>query len=393
MRRGVLLGGLLTLWFASVGLAGVAAPEIAATLEPAPEKSWEEAVENAGRIHYDPKHSWVQELWLLGRYHGQYFHADGPADEVDGWEHRRLRLGAQGKFFNKLTLHAQAISGTDFEPRYNGFSELWAQWAFSDAVALTVGQQKHRFTHERTTSSRYLNTMERSLLVNMMGLDYTPAVTLSGKVGRLAYYTGFFSNSTDTDMGRAFTEFEAGWSYLASLTWDLGQALNTDSAYLNVGFLHSEATPNATLLNRYENAFSSALILTDGPCSLIAEGLYGVGSANGDAAGLMLQPGYFITDRLQVVARYQLAGSTSATGLSAQRRYERPAGLNRGDLYQAGYAGLNFYIAKHRAKVMAGVEYARLGGDECWTAMTGVRIFWGPHSSGPFPMAKVLKAR
>jgi hypothetical protein len=66
--------------------------------------------------------------------------------------------------------------------------------------------------------------------------------------------------------------------------------------------------------------------------------------------------------------------------------------LRTGDLYQAGYLGLNYHIAKHRIKLMTGVEYSTLGGRDVWTASTMVRVFWGPHSGGAFPMATMLKA-
>ena len=69
-----------------------------AGIEPETE-SWSEAVENAGRIHYEPDHPWMQEFWLLGRYHGQFYTVDGPTNDIDGWEHRRFRMGAQGRFF------------------------------------------------------------------------------------------------------------------------------------------------------------------------------------------------------------------------------------------------------------------------------------------------------
>jgi hypothetical protein len=76
--------------------------------------------------------------------------------------------------------------------------------------------------------------------------------------------------------------------------------------------------------------------------------------------------------------------------LVAQRRYEREAGLTSGDLYQAGYAGLNFHFFEHRVKLMTGVEYATLGGEHCWTGSVAIRFFFGPHSKGPFPMAQML---
>jgi hypothetical protein len=92
-----------------------------------------------------------------------------------------------------------------------------------------------------------------------------------------------------------------------------------------------------------------------------------------------------------VVARYQLAGSNDANGLIAQRRYEREANLRLGERYQAGYAGLNFHLAEHRVKLMSGIEYARLDSVHSWTASVAVRVFFGPHSCGPFPMAQLLQ--
>jgi phosphate-selective porin OprO and OprP len=76
----------------------------------------------------------LQELWVLGRYHGQYHWSEGNDGEDEGWEVRRFRLGGQARLFQNLTLHAQAVSGSDFEPFYNGFTELWAGWRFSEAV-------------------------------------------------------------------------------------------------------------------------------------------------------------------------------------------------------------------------------------------------------------------
>ena len=282
------------------------------------------------------------------------------------------------------------VSGSDFEPFYNGFTELWAGWRFDDALVLTVGQQKHRFTHDRNVSSRYLNHLERSLLTNMFGADYTPAVTLSGRVRRWSYYGGVFSNATGRDIQEAFTSLDSGYSLLATVTRDVGEVIPLDSAFLNMSFVHSTANKKATNLNRFEQGLACALILTEGPMSLITEITAGVGSADGDAIGINLQPGFFVTRRLQAVARYQLAGSDGDEGLRAQRRYEREANLRSGDFYQAGYLGLNYHLAEHRVKLMTGIEYAALDNEHSWTASVAVRMFWGPHSRGPFPMAQVL---
>ena len=358
---------------------------------PAPTTARGAKWENLGRLYQNDSNPVLQELWLLGRYHGQYHWSDGPSGRDEGFETRRHRVGIQTRLFEKLTLHAQMVSGSDFEPFYNGFTELWAQWAFSKEVALTIGQQKHRFTHDRNVSSRYIHYLERSMMTNMVGADYTPAVTLLGRMDKLTYYTGLFTNATGTDMGAAFTDFNSGYSFLATGYYDLGKSLGTDTANLAFSYLHSDANENATNLNRFNNGVSAALILTQGSSALVTEVTAGLGSEDGDAVALNFQPSYFITDSLQIVGRYQLAGSNNPEGLKAQRRYERPAGLPSGDLYQAAYVGLNYHIAKHRLKLMTGLEYATMGGEEVWTASTMIRFFFGPHSGGPFPMNQMCE--
>lgn len=368
----------------------LALPALLALAAPTAMASDFDLQEHLGRVYANEDNPIVQEAWLLGRYHGQWHWADGSAGEDDDYEDRRYRMGGQIRMFERLTVHAQMVSGSDFEPFYNGFTELWAAWKFSDAFVLTVGQQKHRFTHDRNVSSRYINYLERGMLTNMFGADYTPAVTLSGKASRWTWYGGVFSNKTSRDMEDAFTNLDSGYSLLGTVTRDVGDLIPTDSAFLNVSFVHSDANENATNLNRFDGGLASALILTQGPMSLVTEVTTGLGADDGDTLGLNLQPGIFLTRRLQAVARYQLAGSDEDRGLVAQRRYEREAGLSRGDLYQAGYAGLNYHLFEHRVKLMTGVEYATLGGEHVWTGSVAIRFFFGPHSKGPFPMAQVL---
>lgn len=387
MRIPVLLAAFAAS-FVSPALAGDP-PPVTAVAPEAP-KSLGEKLENLGLLYKNESDPVLQELWFLGRFHGQYHWSDGSNGSNEDYETRRFRIGGQARVFKNLTLHAQMVSGSDFEPFYNGFTELWAGWKFNDAVILTVGQQKHRFTHDRNISSRYINYLERSMFTNMMGLDYTPAVTLSGKAGKWSYYTGVFSNATGTDMGAAFTELDSGWSFLGTATLDMGNAMGMDHAHLNIGYLHSDANENATNLNRYDNAVATALILTKGSMSLVTEATAGFGSTRGNGVSLNVQPAWYITDKLQLSTRYQIAMSDEENGLSAQRRYERPAGLGTGDLYQAAYAGLTYFVAAHRLKVMSGVEYSTIGGEDCWTASVALRLFWGPHSKGPFPMAQML---
>jgi len=354
------------------------------------EASLGEALENLGKVYTGSNDEVLQELWLLGRYHGQYHWTEANTGEDDGYESRRTRLGAQAKVFKRATVHAQMVSGSDIQPFYNGFTELWAQWSFSPEIALTIGQQKNRFTHDRNVSSRYLNYLERAMLTNMFNVDYTPAVTLQGKIRRATYYTGFFTNATGQNMGEAFTDFDSGYSFLSAVYYDLGTALGVQSATLYGSYLHSNSNDNATNMNRFDDGISGALILTHGHASLVSEVTGGIGSDDGNAYGLNLQPTYFINHTWQVATRYQIAHATGSEGLNAQRRYEREAGFSKGDLYQAGYVGLNYYIAKHRLKLMTGLEYSAMNGDAAWTASTMARFYFGPHSGGAFPMNQIL---
>ena len=353
-------------------------------------KTLGDELDNLGLLYKNEDNKVLQELWLLGRYHGQYHWSEGSLAEDDGYETRRMRMGFQTRLFKKMTLHAQMVSGSDVSPFYNGFTELWGQWAFSPEFALTVGQQKHRFTHDRNVSSRYLNYLERSMLTNMFGADYTPAVTAQGRIDQLSYYTGLFSNATGTNMGEAFTQLDSGYSYIAAAYYDLGKMFGTDNTTLYGSYVHSDANESATNLGQFDNGISAAVILTKGSSSLVTEVTSGIGSDDGNAVGINLQPGYFLTNNVQVVGRYQLASSNNEEGLKPQRRYEREVDLPSGDLYQATYAGLNYYIAKHRLKLLNGVEYSSIAGQDVWTFSTMVRFYFGPHSGGAFPMNQVL---
>jgi phosphate-selective porin OprO/OprP len=348
---------------------------------------------NWGRLYNNDNNPVLQEFWMLGRFHGQYHWADGSLGDSVGWEMRRHRVGGQIRFFEKMTLHAQMVSGSDFEPFYNGFTELWAQWRFNDQVSLTVGQQKHRFTHDRNVSSRYIATLERSQLVNMFGADYTPAVTLQGNVNRFSYYGGIFSNATGQNMGKAFTELNSGYSLLAATYYDVSSRLPADSAHVGLSGVYSDANDRATNLNVFRQGLASTLILTHGSISFVGETVAGLGSERGDAVGCNLQAGYFLTDRLQWVTRYQIAASDRPDGLLAQLRYDRRTNMTRGNQYNALYLGSNYLLAGHRVKWMNGIEYSELSGDRVWTFSTMVRIFYGPHSDGPYPMARSLPGR
>lgn len=68
----------------------------------------------------------------------------------------------------------------------------------------------------------------------------------------------------------------------------------------------------------------------------------------------------------------------------AQSRYERSApaltGGGRGESYQAGYLGLQYFLRGDSLKFLVGAEYSRVGGGgngdnyAGWTVLSGVRF-------------------
>jgi hypothetical protein len=87
-----------------------------------------------------------------------------------------------------------------------------------------------------------------------------------------------FSNATGRSKGRAVTEPDSDYPFLASVSRDLGGALGTDAVHLDIGGLDIEANANATKLDRLEDSLNLGVIVTDGVCTLTAEVTPGLGA-------------------------------------------------------------------------------------------------------------------
>ncbi|MBX7211466.1 MAG: OprO/OprP family phosphate-selective porin [Verrucomicrobiaceae bacterium] len=342
---------------------------------------------NATELYRDESNPIVQDLDITGRFHDQYHWSEGGAADDDGWESRRFRIGLEARVLHDFTLKAEMTSAPDFDPFFNGFSALAIQWHPADSFLLTVGKQPARFTWDYSTSSNLHPYVERSQLLNEFAPDRSPAISMQGKAGRLNWYAALVSNTPDREVSREFGTFDGGASIIATLGYDLAEVFRTDAADVRLEYLHSEHNERSTIYNRFDDCLATSLVLREGRASVVTELLAGLGGDHGDAVGLNLMPGWFVNEKLELVARYQIALSDGAAGLTAQRRYERPAGIPSGDLYQAAYAGFNWFIYGPRLRLMGGVEYAGMNGHDAWTALLGVRLYWGPDSRTAFPVA------
>ncbi len=374
-----LLSGVVTSFAGTSGPAASGGKNPPALVTEAKEESVFDKIWGLATIYKDESNPIIERFSLTGRYHGQYYATDSDTGNESDWENRRFRIGAEAELFNKhLKLKGEIFSDLN-EPYgefYDGFTELYASFVASDAFALTVGKQKPKFGWDWSTSSRLIQTFERSRMTNQFKPDYSLGVSASGKSGAWSYFAGVFAN----DPNKEFAEMDGGASYIASLGYNFKEQWGMDNANLTVGYIHSTHDAGDVVFTNFDNGVSASLELKKGQVGMNTEVLFGEGDA-GNTWGLTLQPYYDITKKLQLVARYQLGLSDEANGLAPQKRYEKISGGSNGDTYNAGYLGLNYFIYEHKAKLMAGVEYANLDGGsgagyDGFTFMTGVRVYW-----------------
>jgi len=351
------------------------------------EPSLFDKVWSLGTLYKNDENPFLQEFKLRGRYHGQYHWLDSDQGNEDGWEDRRSRLGFDAKLFDKkIEVRLDAQSSDQFDPFYNGLVDAYIKWKPSEKFGLTVGRQKAQIgAFDFLQPSTHYATFERSQIFNQLRVDRATGAVAEGNAGKFTYQAGIYSNDIDLEFG----QFDAGLAYGAGVGYDLKHALDLEKADWRLDYLRSEIESASTVLNRYEQVLSSTLWLKEGRWSFATEAFAGTGGSGKDAdvIGFLIQPTYdLLLRKLQLVGRYTFSIGDGPDSVIAQSRYEREApsltGGGRGDQYQAGYLGLQYFIYGDKLKLLGGVEYASLhgggnGGDyEGWTALTGIRFYF-----------------
>lgn len=332
-------------------------------------------------LYQNKDNPYIQEIKLRGRYHGQYHWLESSQGDEDSWEDRRSRIGFDIKFLRDFAFRGDVQGSDGFDPVYNGIVDFYVKWSPDPAFNLTVGKQKPQIGYyDWLQSTNNQPTFERSQIFNQLRVDRTLGVVIDGKAGNWLYQTGIYSNETDLEFG----QLNAGIGYGVGLGYDFKEALSIDKAEWRFDYLRSDIEANSTVLNRYENLFSTTLWLKDGRWSFVGEVFAGTG-LSADAAGFFLQPTYdLIPKKLQLVGRYSYSSGDGPDSVQAQSRYERRApeltGSGRGESYNAFYVGTQYFIYGDKLKLLAGAEYADVdgggnGGDfDGWTYLAGVRL-------------------
>jgi phosphate-selective porin OprO and OprP len=371
-----------------------AAPKTSAT--PC-EDLWNRAI-----IYQNKDNPILQEFSLQGRLQLQY--AAGSSDQgnfssgdlqdlgTDTWEDidvRRWYMGLKATLFHDLKVNGNIVVNPDWGPVYGSLFDLYATWTACDQFQISAGKLEVRFTKEFEISSKEIATFERSLLNNQLAPKQITGAWINGRnvAGAWFYELGVYA----ADVQEEFTEFQGGAITLGKIGYDLKAATSLEQASVAFQWLHS-TDPGDAGAKPYADNFNIAAEIKQGRWGGYADILYATGRNEltgapvSDVWGFSLTPTFHVTDKLQLVARYQFARSNAPGGLNLQTRYEATAPdliTRSGDQYQAGYLGVNYYLCGHKLKLMTGVEYASMqddstngGGYSGWTWTSGVRMYF-----------------
>jgi len=346
-------------------------------LEPAPEGNsgnWCDHLKDLGVLYKNKDNPYIQEIKFFGRAHYQWNHSEGDNFGIDfdgnGDQLRRLRFGTSVKFLNGF----KAVGRVNVsEPRYRGvgieyvnFDELYLEYgkkdfAGFDKASIGYGRYKVAIGGEEHTSSKKIKTVERSNINNF----YAPARATGGRIkltkGDVNYQFGVYTTDFDFE---TWAQWEGNQAFHATVEFE---ALNGEFI---ADFVYVDGDDNPNLDNfRYDWASSLAYTTEIGDVELFTNVVYG-DTGNENVYGVVIMPSYeIIENKLEAVFRYQWAHSNGGgvirpTGSRGVRAVAVNDGvpIARGDDDHTFYAGLNYFLCGHNAKLMVGVEYEDLSG-------------------------------
>lgn len=340
-----------------------------------------------GILYKNSDNPFLQEFQIEGRLQYQTAYVDG--DDVTGgsWnetydEYRRARLGVKAKFLQYFGVKYQVNLVSDGRPSgnnlnwgYQDIDEAYITFNVAKAFGLDqfekldfiYGRQKFVLGHEADLSSTKLLTVERSAISNRIYGSYRPTgATLKGEIGAFDFATSIYSSTTDGTNNETFNGFQDSIIYLVRIGYTVNDALRI---YADAVYNNAEVNGTEDSVMGYEWATSVGFQYDAGTWGINGDFIYGDNGSQtnpnrGDAFyGVVFTPYvWLVEDKLQAVAQYQYQGSDANQGVRINSRYGRRAGNTgvnggRGDSHHSVYAGLNYYICGHSAKIQGGIEY------------------------------------
>lgn len=316
----------------------------------------------------------VKDVRLRGRIQSQIGYADIKNDEGSSdfstMELRRVRMGMRGTLFDNVRaqLEANLVPGSSLSMR-----SAFLEWREHKPAYVKLGLDKPQFGFEENTSSAEILTVERTLIGNTLVPGTMNGLSLSGSQGIVSYSAGVYT-------GRANRNADGNDDYMfnASAQLNLDDMVGNGRLRIRADYINNDDDGGNF---SYDDGMAASVHFAMNGFDLRGEYMT-ASKGSDDTSGFYLMPSYFLTEKLQAVARIEVTESDNAKGLSAPSRYARSvdtmavreavvdevtgatlsAAVNpqRGDDYKAAYIGLNYYFSGHAHKLMTGIEVAEL---------------------------------
>ncbi len=348
----------------------------------------------------------VQELNASLRVQYQAGWADGHVGNYPGsrnWtsEFRRFRAGWNAKLFKDFKVqNVWNVGGVQSRGSWDSASGSWRNTSQTSAslyeafveynhrqkgYTVAFGKTNPAVYAENRISSSSLWTPDFSISEQTVLFESAWGVWAANdtKKDKLGYYAGVWSTSSDGGR-QTWGTWESCFTTL-ELSYGL-DGLLLDKGRFYVDWVHNCADDSAVRRgdyyagNTWKDVFAAYYIGRSGPFELSVEGMAALDAqeASGGADRMLAFtaiPTWMLTDRFQLVARFQCAHGENAVNVGKMRyagRLQksgtvdgvRYASVGRASDYWAVGAGVNFYVYPEdhaRLKVMTMLEYANSG--------------------------------
>jgi phosphate-selective porin OprO/OprP len=210
--------------------------------------------------------------------------------------------------------------------------------------------------------------------------EYMPGVSAAGKVSDWVYQFGLYSSG---EMNREFGEFNGGVFTLAVVGYDFADDLGVKEAVVAGNYVYQNPDRANTFTRRLQHVVSVNLKFEDEKWGIRTDVASGHGYlGQSDLWGTMIMPFLNMTDKLQFVGRHTYLKSENPNGVLLAT-YENRLVPGRGDHYNEGYIGANYYFYGHKLKLQSGLQFVDMkdrandGGALSGVSFTtGLRVSW-----------------
>jgi hypothetical protein len=286
--------------------------------------------------------------------------ADPDDDTTLGFSIRRLKVDLAGQVTDSIS--ANVVFAFDRSSGESALENAFADWEFSEANSLRIGQFKLPFLREETVSSKRQLAAERSSMNETFNQDFSQGVQWAYAADAWRF-TAAFSDGFGADNTAFDSDSEADWAVTARAEFKFGDAAwkqfgqftsfrgATAGGLLGVaGHFESEGDTNPSDPDSTEIAALTADFgwVADG-WNVYGAGVYrhtDDGTATLEDFGALVQGGLFVSDQAELFARWSAVFPDSERGAT-------------GEDYSDVGVGVNYYIVpeSHAAKLTVGVNY------------------------------------